>query len=123
MADLFQWLYNSNTGAVQDLPLPVATFELHSGLGWHGPFPTKQAALDYYTRNKDKNPGWKAPTGITGNITNAVDTAKDKIAGLNLDAWFVRVGEILIGVILIGVGIAKLTGTSNIIASAVKAKI
>lgn len=124
MAPFTKWYYNSNTGYITELPIPLGDAELHSGLGWHGPFDTHQAAVDYYNANKDANPGWKAPTSNVGQtIGNAGDSAVDKFKGLNLDAWFIRIGEVLLGLVLVGVGIAKLTGTTNVISSAIKAKI
>jgi hypothetical protein len=71
------WYYNSHTGAVQILPKPQGEALLHLGIGWHGPFDTKDEALAYYERNAPNNPGWKAPTGWKGNISNALDTAGD----------------------------------------------
>jgi hypothetical protein len=112
---------------------PVAGYAAaHSGTGWHGPFDTKQDALNYYTANASKNPGWKAPTGLAGTVTNvigsvpgggAVASITDPLGNLNLGGWFIRVGEILLGLVLVGVGVAKLTGAANLISSAVKAKI
>lgn len=132
------WYYNSNSGAVQEFPDALAEPSLHLGIGYHGPFPTKQAALDYYNANKAANPGWRAPTGLGGNIVNALGASGalgvggaiatnpvvgDKLGTANLAAWFLRIGEILLGLILVGVGVAKLTGTSNVVSSLVKARI
>jgi hypothetical protein len=44
----------------------------------------------------------------------------DAFKGLNLGNWILRIGEILLGVVLIGVGVAKLTGTTNAVAGAAK---
>lgn len=135
MANLFVWLYNSNTGVVYELPSYMAAAELSSGLGWHGPFNTHDDAITYYNNNAAKNPGWKAPVGATdigaqlGNAGTSAGQAAVKVAtqdtfkGLNLQTWFIRIGEILLGVILIGVGLAKLTGTSNVISSLAKVPI
>jgi hypothetical protein len=125
------WYYNSNSGAVQEFPEFLAAPSLHAGVGYHGPFPTKQAALDYYSANKTANPGWKAPTGLAGNIGNAAsssigkvnDAIGDPLGKFNIAGWFIRVGEILLGLILVGVGVAKLTGTTNVVSQLVKAKI
>lgn len=38
--------------------------------------------------------------------------------GLNLGGLILRIGEIILGVVLIGVGVAKLTGTDNFIMKA-----
>lgn len=125
------WYYNSNSGAVQEFPDTLAAPGLHLGIGYHGPFPTKQAALDYYTANAGANPGWKAPTGLAGNIGNAISSSGakvnqvlgDPLGKVNLAAWFLRIGEVLLGLILVGVGVAKLTGASNVVSTLVKAKI
>lgn len=124
------WIYNSNTGAVNELPTPIAWAELRAGLGWHGPFDSKQLTLEYYSANKAANPGWKAPAGWPDLIPNAIASGADRatagvdvLGKLDLGGWFVRIGEILLGIVLIGVGIAKLTGTTNAIAKTVKAVI
>ncbi len=127
------WYYNSDIGAVREYadwyPFP----ELHLGLGWHGPFATKDDAIKFYEDNKAANPGWKAPTGTAGNIINATpggsaaaDKAKqivDPLGGFNIGAWFIRIGEILLGIVLVGVGVARLTGASNVVSSALKVKV
>jgi hypothetical protein len=113
---LTEWFYNSNTGAVNQLPTPAGEALLHTGLGWHGPFGSKQEALDFYSNGKAANPGWKEPTGGVGLITNTAESAVERATGVssfNLGAWFIRTAEIMLGLVLIGVGIAKLTGTTN----------
>lgn len=118
------WIYNSNTGVILDIPQPFAQFELSSGLGWHGPFDSHEAAVQYYEANKGQNPGWKAPTSNVGTaIANATESGIQRVTGtdkINWDVWFLRIGEVILGVVLIAVGLAKLTGTSNAIAKAVK---
>jgi len=130
---LLDWIYNSRTGAVVNIPKPVAAAQLRSGLGWHGPFDTKAEALAWYEANKARNPGWKAPTGVAGVIGNAPDAigsqasaAASGVLGLSdeeIRSWLIRISEIMLGVVLIGVGLAKLTGTTNAIAKLVKARI
>jgi hypothetical protein len=129
-----KWYYNSNSGVVAQYNTVTEWPALHSGTGWHGPFNAKQDALNYYTTNQAKNPGWKAPTdSLTTGLGNAVATGTSNVTsgitsglGLNDDeirSWLVRIGEILLGVVLVAVGVAKLTGTTNVVASAVKARI
>lgn len=131
-----QWFYNSNSGSIQssDLTSIIGNPQLHLGLGWHGPFTSKQAAIDYYNKYKSQNPGWKPPTtdlgqafqntvstgvsGITSGITSGLGLSNEQ-----LQSWLVRIGEILLGIVLVGVGLAKLTGTTNAVAGLVKAKI
>lgn len=128
---LVVWLYNSNTGAVAPFPSAVATVQLSSGLGWHGPFNSKQEAEQYYARVTTEQPKltWKPPTTDPGTaIGNAGQSAADKVkkdvlGGLDLGQLIIQIGEILLGIVLIGVGIAKLTGTTNVVAKAVKAVI
>lgn len=126
-----KWYYNSSSGSVGQWEEFTVWPALHAGVGWHGPFDTKAAALAYYNTNKAKNPGWKAPTDSTlaqvGNASGATDAIVGAVGGgldnAGITSWLVRIGEILLGVVLVGVGLAKLTGTTNVIASAVKAKI
>lgn len=131
MPDVLAWYYNSRNGWVTQLPLNLATIELHIGVGWHGPFNSKQEAFDYYNRNASKNPGWKAPTTKAGEVlsnapdaaTASVEAATTPFKGLNLETWVLRIGELVLGIVLIGVGLAKLTGTTNLIAKAAKVAI
>jgi hypothetical protein len=79
--------------------------------------------------------GWVEPTAnAVSQFTNAagsnvdaagqaVTKALDPLAKYDLNAWLLRIGEILLGLVLLGVGIAKLTGTTNMVAKAVKAAI
>jgi hypothetical protein len=132
----FDWIYNSRTGAVVQLPVPLAAIELRAGIGWHGPFDTEAKALAFYEANKAKNTGWKPPSGALQNIINVPDAARSQTdaaaegvkdaVGLSdeeIRSWFIRIGEVLLGVVLIGVGVAKLTGTTNAVAKLVKARI
>lgn len=131
MADILDWNYNSHTGAVMQLPSVQSAVLRSLGLGWHGPFNSKEEALAFYTNNHAANPGWKAPAGWQENITNALkapgeavqSAVTDRLGQLNLGAWFIRIGEVLLGIVLIGVGIAKLTGTTNAIAKLAKVAI
>lgn len=130
---LVVWLYNSNSGVVAPFPSAVASVQLSSGLGWHGPFNSKQEAEQYYARLKSEQPTltWKPPTQDIGTAfgnagDSAVDATKkalDPLAKYDLNSWLLRIGEILLGLVLLGVGIAKLTGTTNMVAKAVKAAI
>lgn len=127
---LLVWIYNSNTGVVDEVPTGVADIELPLGLGWHGPFDTHDQAINYYNLNKVKNPGWKQPIGafdVGGAIDNAGASAGQKLTsswlGSNIETLFIRVGEVLLGLVLIAVGVASLTGTSNFISKAVRSKI
>jgi hypothetical protein len=124
------WIYNSRSGAVDHLPANVANLLLKSGQGFHGPFNSEQEILDYYNSNKGANPGWHAPEGdffkrllntVSSAPSDALSSAKNNILGnVNVQSWFLRIGEILFGLILVGVGIAKLTGTANVISKAMK---
>lgn len=129
----FDYIYNSRTGAVQQYPSPIAAAAVKTGLGWHGPFQTEQDAIDFYNRNKAANPDWKAPTDFLGNLGNIPDAVQSQanaategakgIFGLSnedIQSWLIRIGEILLGIVLVAVGLAKLTGVDNAIVSAIK---
>ena len=58
------------------------------------------------------------------NAANAgIGAATDAIGGFNLQSWFIRIGEILLGIVLVGVGVARITGVQNAISTIAKAKI
>lgn len=73
-----------------------------------GPYPTQAAAQK---AANSRSGGFPGPS-IPGNPATAI---ADLYHGLNLGNWIIRVGEILLGVILIGVGVAKLTGADNVV--------
>jgi hypothetical protein len=52
----------------------------------------------------------------------AVGTAVDALGSFNIGAWFLRIGEILLGLVLVGVGIARITGAQNFISQIAKTK-
>jgi hypothetical protein len=125
-----KWYYNSRSGVIGNYD-PIQEWPaLHAGTGWHGPFNTKQDALNYYEQNKAANPGWKPPTDSisqgASNLTSTLASGVTSGLGLNnteIQSWLIRIGEILLGIVLLGVGIAKLTGTTNVVSNIVKAKI
>jgi hypothetical protein len=74
--------------------------------------------------------GGALSTGIgqTGTLLGQVPGAAAKGAenafhGLNLGSWFLRIGEILLGIVLVGVGVARITGAQNAISKIVKTKV
>jgi hypothetical protein len=71
--------------------------------GWQGPFTWCQA--------KDFAAGH---TG-SGIVHSPGTVVADVFHGINFGNWILRIGEIILGVVLIGVGIAKLTGTDNVV--------
>jgi hypothetical protein len=52
-----------------------------------------------------------------------VSGIEDLFHGLNLGNILLRIGEVLLGIVLVGVGLAKITGTTNFVASALKTKV
>lgn len=109
--------------------------------GWHGPFDSYEAAFAYYKEQKAKpeNSWWASPdlTFIEGTLPDpqtagkAVKGAADVVGkaetavakgiihtifgDIDIELWAMRIAEILLGTVLIGVGLAKLTGTTNIV--------
>lgn len=114
-----KWYYNSNSGAVEQ-HYPATFFEVHLGIGWHGPFDTKQQALDFYSQNAATNPGWVAPTGLKQQIDNIPSTLGNEATNATVGssgvfsgwAWFgdrhnwVRVIWGVSGVGLVFIGLA-----------------
>jgi hypothetical protein len=92
------------------------------GSAAHGPYPTQAAAQ---AAANSRGGGFPGPN-ISGNPGTAIKQgigSIDLFHGLDLGSILLRVGEVLLGIVLVGVGVAKLTGTTNLVASAVKAKI
>lgn len=92
-----------------------------------GPFADRLHAVS--AQKQIQANAWK---GIAGWFTQAsgipvtpgvAQSGMDVLGSLNLASWLIRIGEILLGIVLVGVGVAKLTGTTNFVASAVKARI
>lgn len=71
-----------------------------------GPFSTQQAAQAF------ANKGGPGPA-IPGNPATAI---KDLWHGLDFGSWILRLGEIVLGIVLIAVGVSKLTSLDNKIA-------
>lgn len=74
--------------------------------------------------------GGALSTGIgqTGTLLGQVPGAAAKGAenafhGLDLGSWFLRIGEILLGIVLVGVGVARITGAQNAISKIVKTRL
>lgn len=61
------------------------------------------------------------PSNPDNVLAKAINT--DLFHGLNLQNLIMRLGEIVLGVVLVGVGVAKLTGASNVVSKAVRMKI
>jgi hypothetical protein len=124
------YIYNHFTGSVNYLPGPAASAYVAAGqaLGWHGPFDTEKDVTDFFNSQTKAHPDWKAPTGFKGVVTNAVADVtglpinKDGYLGLpNWDNWILRIAEILVGIVLLGVGVAHMSGNkTNIIVKALK---
>jgi hypothetical protein len=92
---------------------------------WKGPYATEAEA------KKAQNPSQQNPnpladlgtaaknsTGLTG-----LAAIGDFFSRLGQANTWIRVGEVLLGLILIGVGIAHLTGAQNAVSALVKARI
>jgi len=101
------WFYNSDSGSVISETALGDTIQSHLP-GWHGPFGTKQEALDYYTDNKAANPKWKAPAGLASAVKNTVAAAVNSanpLGALFQAAIWIRVAEVAAGLILLGIGL------------------
>jgi|HubBroStandDraft_2_1064218.scaffolds.fasta_scaffold333682_2 hypothetical protein len=124
------YFYNSSTGGFANESPPAPQYftyevQLRLGQGWHayGTIAQMQAAI--------KANNWPPPDASKGLLSGSSTLPStpsraanaglgDIIGNVNASNILVRVGEILLGIVLIGVGIAKLTGTANIISTAAK---
>lgn len=62
----------------------------------------------------------QSASGVT---KGAQQIYNDIIGRFNIGSWFLRIGEILLGLVLIGVGVARITGAQNVISKLAKVKI
>lgn len=60
---------------------------------------------------------------VPGAAAAGAEKAVESLGGFNLASWFLRIGEILLGLVLIGVGVARITGAQNAISKVVKTKL
>lgn len=106
------WFVNVATGTIQRQSNPVLAAGLASS-GWIG-FPTHAQAKAYANKGpagQIKSVGQSAFSGI-----NAVGDFANKLTQGN--TWL-RIAEGLLGIVLIGVALAKLTGVDNAVNKAV----
>lgn len=120
------WYYNTESGQLtQGNNLENLGNNIFGGLGWHElNIPGNATADQAAAEAKKEFPNGKPPT--TAGITIqriATNTAQDIIGSFNVGSWVLRIGEILLGLILVGVGIARITGAQNIVSKAVRTKI
>lgn len=120
------WFYNSISGELgKHDGIDALAYEaaLHSGTGWHELHIADSATFaQAATEAKKEVPGGQTPTGSqTKGLQQAPGgVAQEVFHGLNVSNVILRIGEVILGVVLIGVGIAKITGSDNIISSAAK---
>lgn len=95
------------------------------GLAW-GPYATKaaaQAELSKIRAGQAPNPVG-LPTGTPGQPTQSgLAAIGDFFSKLGEASTWVRVGEVVLGIVLLGIGIARITGTGNVVSQIVKARI
>lgn len=105
------WFYNSTSGAVIHEPAIGDTIQAHLP-GWHGPFDSKQAALDFYAQGKAANPGWRAPSGLLGGVGNTVaagaGAAAKAVTGAGWNLVLGNTGGLLVRILKVGVGLVLL---------------
>lgn len=83
-----------------------------------GPFSSQsEAETQAVSLNKG---GVATPGNIAKQAVSSALTSANPFAGFYQQNLWLRVGEFVLGVILIGVGLAKLTGTENFVSSIVK---
>lgn len=110
-------------------------------------YPTQQAASQHrYTLNAAQSAavtgagiqlglagGAASVSPVTGGVSGgntsiatgagASQLGQDILGQFNLSSWFMRIAEILLGLALIGVGIARLTGADNVVSKALQTKL
>jgi hypothetical protein len=95
----------NNYSVVSGVTVPTGSHTLF-------PYPT-QAAAQAQANLLNKS----TKQGVVKTVAQGLDPL-NWFHGLNLGAWLLRIGEIILGVVLVGVGVAKLTGADNYISKA-----
>ena len=117
-----RWFYNTATGLTINGTIGAnftAWFDSVNGhiAGWHQYNTRAQMEADIKA-----HPGWaQSVGGVGGEVGNlAKKPIQAALGGITQgwELWVLRLGEIILGVVLIGVGVAKLTGTDNIVMKA-----
>lgn len=125
-------------GSRADMNLSGVLEKQAIALGFHGYATQAQADANKNSVNVIQGPELDAledsyslgggSGGITGadspiivpNQSAASTAGRDILGNVAVGNWFLRIGEIVFGVVLVGVGVAKLTGASNAISKAVR---
>jgi hypothetical protein len=86
-------------------------------------FPTRlqaQAAANRFNAlpKGDRSAGGKPLAPSVAKMPNI-----DILGKFNLGAWMLRIGEVLLGIVLVGVGVARITGAQNAVSQIVKTRL
>jgi hypothetical protein len=133
-ADGGDWLYNDTTGAIVHQTGPTKYLTLHNPANlvmhppWHQ-FHTKAEAEAYKAAHppNSKNNPIPAVTGAeaaAGNVTGALGVGTDVngfVSALTQRATWLRVGEGLLGIVLIAIGVSAFAKSTSVGQTAVKA--
>lgn len=117
------WYYNTESGELTNgNNIENLGNNLLGGLGWHElNIPGNASEAQAAAEAQKEFPKGKGPT--TSIAKGLVNQSGSILGGFNLSSWFLRIGEILLGLVLIGVGIARVTGAQNAISKVVRTKI
>lgn len=125
-------------GNRRDMNLSGVLEKQAAALGFHGYATQSQADANKNSVNLIQAPELDAIEnsysigGGSGGITGADSPVpvpnqsapgtlgRDILGNVAVGNWFLRIGEILFGIVLAGVGIARLTGVSNAVSKAVR---
>lgn len=118
------WWWDSNAKKARQLTGTQAA-EINGTLGYHaltGPYATQALAESEGPAgtfpNPNTNPIVDAGVNAAGSVIDQVGAGFLGI--LENKALWLRVGEVLLGIVLVGVGLAKITHAGNVVSKAVK---
>lgn len=120
------WFFNTVSGELthvaSGLVGDLISGPYRIGLGWHELKVASNATEAVAAADATKEfPNAPAPTtSLSKGLSNEPAGVASAVTGTNYETLILRVGEILLGIVLIGVGVAKITGTENVISTAAK---
>jgi hypothetical protein len=114
----------SQASAIAKAKIALGSHASNVGQLVKGPFGNQNDAnSNQNTSQQDAASGKINPSGgPAGQPTNFSNAVSDVFGKFNLGSWFLRIGEILLGIVLVGVGLARITGVQNAISQIVKTK-
>lgn len=137
---LVAYVYGPYNTKADYLAANQSTYGTFQTVGNQNGYPNQlaaQAEANLLNTGSASIPTQNEPTGPPGNLNTSPSAVQKRVQaaggttglnplnlwkGLNLEGILLRIGEVLLGLVLVGVGVARITGAQNAISNIVKTK-